>query len=186
MVLRNLVPFPRLHFFMTGFAPLTSRGSQQYRALTVPELTQQMRLGWWMDSEGQWKFWCLDRSKGWLLEGITGSRETFGWCHVYPCLSIESVYCSFVLMGLCFAHYSESEHFCSFWWSTYIVYIPGFVVFCGLLQTTWKSLHIILSPSTNAESEWISPLVSSRQKAIVSNVFSTSFAPFKGNLCVWG
>ena len=22
----NLVPFPRLHFFMTGFAPLTSRG----------------------------------------------------------------------------------------------------------------------------------------------------------------
>merc|ERR1740130_2054722 len=35
----NLVPFPRLHFFMTGFAPLTSRGSQQYRALTVPELT---------------------------------------------------------------------------------------------------------------------------------------------------
>eukprot|EP00439_Symbiodinium_sp_Y106_P074862 s1294_g14.t1 len=31
-----------LHFFMTGFAPLTSRGSQQYRALTVPELTQQM------------------------------------------------------------------------------------------------------------------------------------------------
>jgi len=38
----NLVPFPRLHFFMIGFAPLTSRGSQQYRALTVPELTQQM------------------------------------------------------------------------------------------------------------------------------------------------
>merc|ERR1711988_497515 len=38
----NLVPFPRLHSFMTGFAPLTSRGSQQYRALTVPELTQQM------------------------------------------------------------------------------------------------------------------------------------------------
>merc|ERR1711933_670972 len=38
----NLIPFPRLHFFMTGFAPLTSRGSQQYRALPVPELTQQM------------------------------------------------------------------------------------------------------------------------------------------------
>lgn len=36
------VPFPRLHFFMTGFAPLTARGSQQYRAVTVPELTQQM------------------------------------------------------------------------------------------------------------------------------------------------
>ncbi|XP_003822291.2 tubulin beta-8 chain-like [Pan paniscus] len=27
---------------MPGFAPLTSRGSQQYRALTVAELTQQM------------------------------------------------------------------------------------------------------------------------------------------------
>uniref|UniRef100_A0A915MC00 Tubulin beta chain n=1 Tax=Meloidogyne javanica TaxID=6303 RepID=A0A915MC00_MELJA len=38
----NMVPFPRLHFFMPGFAPLTSRRSQNYRALTVPELTQQM------------------------------------------------------------------------------------------------------------------------------------------------
>ncbi|XP_012687436.2 tubulin beta-1 chain [Clupea harengus] len=38
----NMVPFPRLHFFMPGFAPLTSRGSQQFRALSVPELTQQM------------------------------------------------------------------------------------------------------------------------------------------------
>ena len=38
----NLIPFPLLHFFMTGFTPLTSRGSQQYRALSVPELTQQM------------------------------------------------------------------------------------------------------------------------------------------------
>merc|ERR1712054_305060 len=34
--------FPRHHFLFTGFTPLTSRGSQQYRALTVPELTQQM------------------------------------------------------------------------------------------------------------------------------------------------
>ena len=32
----NLIPFPRLHFFMIGFAPLTSRGSSAYRALTVP------------------------------------------------------------------------------------------------------------------------------------------------------
>ncbi|KAF7124364.1 hypothetical protein RHSIM_Rhsim12G0138700 [Rhododendron simsii] len=38
----NLIPFPRLHFFMVGFAPLTSRGSQQYRNLSVPELCQQM------------------------------------------------------------------------------------------------------------------------------------------------
>jgi tubulin beta len=38
----NLIPFPRLHFFMCGFAPLTSRGSQQYRQLSVPELVSQM------------------------------------------------------------------------------------------------------------------------------------------------
>ena len=38
----NLVPFPRLHFFMTGFSPLTSRGSQQYNANTVPALAAQI------------------------------------------------------------------------------------------------------------------------------------------------
>ncbi|URD73161.1 hypothetical protein MUK42_08549 [Musa troglodytarum] len=38
----NLIPFPRVHFFMGSFAPLTSRISQRYRALTIPELTQQM------------------------------------------------------------------------------------------------------------------------------------------------
>jgi hypothetical protein len=37
----NMVPFPRLHFFTIGFAPLTSRGSQQYRVLSVPELSAQ-------------------------------------------------------------------------------------------------------------------------------------------------
>jgi len=38
----NLIPFPRLHFFMIGFAPLTSRQSRGYRATNVQELTQQM------------------------------------------------------------------------------------------------------------------------------------------------
>ncbi|KAJ8869127.1 hypothetical protein PR048_030695 [Dryococelus australis] len=38
----NMVPFPRLHFFMPAFAPLTARNNQQYCALTVAELTQQM------------------------------------------------------------------------------------------------------------------------------------------------
>lgn len=38
----NMVPFPRLHFFMAGFAPLTARGSASYRASTVAELTQQL------------------------------------------------------------------------------------------------------------------------------------------------
>ncbi|KCV72304.1 tubulin beta chain [Fonticula alba] len=38
----NMIPFPRLHFFMVGFAPLTSRHTSQYRQITVSELTQQM------------------------------------------------------------------------------------------------------------------------------------------------
>ena len=38
----NMVPFPRLHFFMPGFAPLQARGSAQYRSLTVPEVVSQM------------------------------------------------------------------------------------------------------------------------------------------------
>ncbi|TRY70006.1 hypothetical protein TCAL_05284 [Tigriopus californicus] len=38
----NMVPFPRLHFFVPGFAPLTSRGSSQYRSLSVADLKTQM------------------------------------------------------------------------------------------------------------------------------------------------
>ncbi|XP_071942225.1 tubulin beta-4A chain-like [Antedon mediterranea] len=38
----NMVPFPRMHFFMPGFAPLISRSSKEYANLTVAELTQQM------------------------------------------------------------------------------------------------------------------------------------------------
>jgi len=38
----NLVPFPRLHFFMLGFAPLTARNSTAYRQLSVAELTSQV------------------------------------------------------------------------------------------------------------------------------------------------
>eukprot|EP00607_Mallomonas_marina_P007664 CAMPEP_0182416290 /NCGR_PEP_ID=MMETSP1167-20130531/562_1 /TAXON_ID=2988 /ORGANISM="Mallomonas Sp, Strain CCMP3275" /LENGTH=444 /DNA_ID=CAMNT_0024588931 /DNA_START=22 /DNA_END=1356 /DNA_ORIENTATION=+ len=37
----NLVPFPRLHFFMVGIAPLTARATADYRALSVAELSQQ-------------------------------------------------------------------------------------------------------------------------------------------------
>ena len=49
----NLIPFPRLHFFMVGFAPLTSRGSQSYRQLSVPELTQQVGGGRRAESGGE-------------------------------------------------------------------------------------------------------------------------------------
>lgn len=38
----NLVPFPRLHFFMVGYAPLSAASTQSFRALSVPELTQQI------------------------------------------------------------------------------------------------------------------------------------------------
>ncbi|KCZ80828.1 tubulin beta chain [Anncaliia algerae PRA339] len=38
----NMIPFPRLHFFIVGFAPLVARGTSQYRNYTVAELTSQM------------------------------------------------------------------------------------------------------------------------------------------------
>ncbi|KAK2560804.1 Tubulin beta-2A chain [Acropora cervicornis] len=38
----NMIPYPRLHFFMPGFAPLTSRQSQSFRNLSVAELAQQI------------------------------------------------------------------------------------------------------------------------------------------------
>ncbi|KAJ8704948.1 hypothetical protein PYW08_012268 [Mythimna loreyi] len=38
----NMVPFPRLHFFMPGFAPLTARNALNFRAQNVPELMSQM------------------------------------------------------------------------------------------------------------------------------------------------
>ena len=41
----NMVPFPRLHFFMPGFAPLTPRGQEVYRQLSVADLTKQVHMG---------------------------------------------------------------------------------------------------------------------------------------------
>lgn len=38
----NMVPFPRLHFCITSFAPLTSCAVKPYRAITVPELVYQL------------------------------------------------------------------------------------------------------------------------------------------------
>ena len=59
----NLIPFPRLHFFMVGFTPLTSRGSQQYRALSVPELTQQVNV--LQSSADAWCSWaCISERLG--------------------------------------------------------------------------------------------------------------------------
>ena len=41
----NLIPFPRLHFFMVGFAPLTSRGMacERGRAYAIQEATAPVR-----------------------------------------------------------------------------------------------------------------------------------------------
>ena len=38
----NLVPFPRLHFLMTGYAPLSVRTPSSYTKYSVPEITGQM------------------------------------------------------------------------------------------------------------------------------------------------
>ncbi|KAJ1919736.1 structural constituent of cytoskeleton [Mycoemilia scoparia] len=38
----NMVPFPRLHFFLSGFAPLTSKKGQSYHTTDIPGLCQQM------------------------------------------------------------------------------------------------------------------------------------------------
>lgn len=38
----NMIPFPRLHFFMVGFAPLTSRQNQDFKVHSVHELTNQI------------------------------------------------------------------------------------------------------------------------------------------------
>lgn len=37
----NLIPFPRLHFFLTGYAPLTNSANSAFRQYTVAELTSQ-------------------------------------------------------------------------------------------------------------------------------------------------
>ncbi len=38
----NMIPFPRLHFFMPGFAPLTSKGAKKHTLLTIRDITEQM------------------------------------------------------------------------------------------------------------------------------------------------
>lgn len=38
----NLVPFPRLHFFLSGFAPICSLNSKQFLAMNITELTNDI------------------------------------------------------------------------------------------------------------------------------------------------
>jgi tubulin beta len=37
----NMIPFPRLHFFISSLAPLTSRNAQTYRSMSVSEHIHQ-------------------------------------------------------------------------------------------------------------------------------------------------
>jgi tubulin beta len=41
-LMTNMCPYPRLHFFIPGFAPLTSRSSEPYRKTTTAELVSQI------------------------------------------------------------------------------------------------------------------------------------------------
>ncbi|KAI1696965.1 tubulin beta-1 chain [Ditylenchus destructor] len=38
----NMIPFPRLHFFIPGFAPISAKGTDPYYGTSVAELTKQM------------------------------------------------------------------------------------------------------------------------------------------------
>lgn len=38
----NMVPFPRLHFLIPGYAPITSRSAAPFAVFSVPELTEQI------------------------------------------------------------------------------------------------------------------------------------------------
>jgi len=38
----NLIPFPRLHFFLIGYSPLVSSASQKFSSANVSEITQQI------------------------------------------------------------------------------------------------------------------------------------------------
>jgi tubulin beta len=37
-----MIPFPRLHFFIAGYAPLVAPGGQAYQTTSVADLTAQM------------------------------------------------------------------------------------------------------------------------------------------------
>ncbi|XP_021565136.1 tubulin beta chain-like isoform X2 [Carlito syrichta] len=104
----NMVPFPRLHFFTPGFVPLTSRGSQQYRALTVPEITQQVfdaknmmaacdpRHGWYftvaavfhgrmsMKEMDEQMLNVQNKNSSYFVEWIPNNLKT-AVCNILPC-----------------------------------------------------------------------------------------------------
>lgn len=73
-IMTNMVPYPRLHFFIPGFAPLSSRCSQEYRKITPSDLIKQI-----FDSRSQMA--AIDISEGRYLtcaaifRGLVSSKE---------------------------------------------------------------------------------------------------------------
>lgn len=73
-LLTNMCPFPRLHFFIPGFAPLVSRSSENYRNITTSDLVSQI-----FDCRNQMA--AFDPSQGRYLtcaaifRGLVSSRE---------------------------------------------------------------------------------------------------------------
>ena len=68
----NMVPFPRLHFFMPGFAPLTSRGKPAIQSCHRPRAHQA-------DVRCQEHDDCL-RSSSW---SVPDSRRHIPWTYVH-------------------------------------------------------------------------------------------------------
>lgn len=73
-LMTNMVPYPRLHFFIPGFAPLTPRLSEAYRKITTCDLVSQI-----FDSRNQ--FAAFDPQDGQYLtcaaifRGLISSKE---------------------------------------------------------------------------------------------------------------
>lgn len=73
-LMTNMCPFPRLHFFIPGYAPLTSRSSQAYRSLNASDLVQQI-------FDGRNQMAAFDTSEGRYLtcaaifRGLVSSKE---------------------------------------------------------------------------------------------------------------
>lgn len=73
-IMTNMVPYPRLHFFIPGFAPLSSRLSQEYCKITPSDLIKQI-----FDCRSQMA--AIDNSEGRYLtcaaifRGLVSSKE---------------------------------------------------------------------------------------------------------------
>lgn len=134
-----------------------------------------MHLGWWMDSEGQWNLiqnkddWCWF----WIVVGryylyLYQEVQRFAWVlWVMPCLSILMV--TLIFCWWAFALHTTDQNRSMSAVSEDLCISQVLLCFAFYFKTHGPC---ILSPATNTESEWISPLVSPRQQANVFSHFS--------------